>query len=68
MYRLNSCGSYVDISKIATMFGTGDGGTIDKITWRVFQSIMDLGGIAYRVAVKKTTKNHDAQFFCLFLQ
>lgn len=40
MYRLGSNGSGASIARIATLFGIGDGGTIDKITWRVFKCIL----------------------------
>jgi len=42
MYRLGSFGSGAQIGKIASLFGIGDGGTIDKITWRVFKCILSL--------------------------
>lgn len=42
MYRLGSNGNSASISKIAGVFGVGDGGTIDRVTRRVFQSILSL--------------------------
>lgn len=42
MYRLGSFGTGGEIGKIAALFGVGDGGTIDKITWRVFKCILAL--------------------------
>lgn len=42
MYRLGSFGTGAEIGKIAALFGIGDGGTIDKITWRVFKCILQL--------------------------
>lgn len=42
MYRLGSNGTGASIAKIASLFGVGDGGTIDKVTWRVFRCILAL--------------------------
>lgn len=42
MYRLGSFGTGASIDKIASLFGIGDGGTIDKVTWRVFNCILQL--------------------------
>lgn len=42
LYRLGSNGDGATLTKIATLFGIGDGGTIDKITVRVFDSILTL--------------------------
>lgn len=42
LYRLGSNGNGATLAKIATLFGIGDGGTIDKITRRVFHSILSL--------------------------
>lgn len=40
LYRLGCNGT--TLCKIASLFGVGDGGTIDKVTRRVFESIMTL--------------------------
>lgn len=37
LFRLGSTGESASIRKIAAVFGIGDGGTIDKITCRVFR-------------------------------
>lgn len=37
LYRLGSSGEAASIRKIAAIFGIGDGGSIDKITKRVFK-------------------------------
>lgn len=42
LYRLGCYGEGGTIAKIASLFGVGDGGSIMKITSRVFQSILDL--------------------------
>lgn len=42
LYRLGSSGEGASIRKIATFFGIGDGGTIDKITRRVFKAFLNL--------------------------
>lgn len=42
LYRLGSFGDGVSIRKVATLFGVGDGGTIQKVTKRVFKAILNL--------------------------
>lgn len=42
MYRIGSNGNAAAVGKIAGLFGVGDGGTIDRITARVFESILSL--------------------------
>ncbi len=42
LFRLGCNGQGASISKIASLFGVGDGGTIEKVTRRVFQSILSL--------------------------
>lgn len=42
LYRLGSNGDGATLAKIASLFGIGDGGTIDKITTRVFDAILCL--------------------------
>lgn len=42
LYRLGSCGEANTVGKIAFLFGIGDGGTLDKITKRVFKAILRL--------------------------
>lgn len=42
LYRLGSYGEGASITKIATFFGIGDGGTIQIITDRVFKAILNL--------------------------
>lgn len=42
LYRLGSNGDGATIQKISCLFGVGDGGTIDKITARVFEAILSL--------------------------
>lgn len=42
LYRLGSYGEGATLGKIASLFGVGDGGTIAKITTRVFESILSL--------------------------
>lgn len=42
LYRLGSNGHGATLCKIAQLFGVGDGGTIDKVTKRVFESILCL--------------------------
>ena len=42
MYRIGSNGNAASVAKIAGFFGVGDGGTIDRITCRVFKSILSL--------------------------
>ncbi|KAJ6645256.1 Protein ANTAGONIST OF LIKE HETEROCHROMATIN PROTEIN 1 [Pseudolycoriella hygida] len=42
MYRLGSNGNAASIGKISGLFGIGDGGTIDRLTARVFESIIAL--------------------------
>lgn len=42
MYRLGANGTGASIARIAALFGIGDGGTIEKITWKVFQCILPL--------------------------
>jgi len=37
LFRLGSYGSGNSIAKLATLFGVGDGGTVDRVTSRVFQ-------------------------------
>lgn len=44
LYRLGSNGDGATLLKIASLFGIGDGGTIDKVTARVFESILCLEG------------------------
>lgn len=39
LYRLGSSGTSASVRKIATTFGVGDGGTLHKITQRVFSAI-----------------------------
>lgn len=40
LYRLGSSGDGATLGRIATLFGVGDGGTIEKVTSRVFESIL----------------------------
>ncbi|KAJ6638448.1 hypothetical protein Bhyg_11183 [Pseudolycoriella hygida] len=40
MYRIGSNGNAASVRKLVALFGVGDGGTIDRITERVFESIM----------------------------
>lgn len=42
LYRLGSNGEGATLGRIATLFGIGDGGTIEKCTSRVFESILSL--------------------------
>lgn len=42
LYRLGSYGEGATLCKIASLFGIGDGGTIEKITSRIFKSILSL--------------------------
>lgn len=42
LYRLGSYGEGSTLVKIASLFGIGDGGTIHKVTKRVFESILTL--------------------------
>lgn len=42
LFRLGASGDAASVRKIATLFGIGDGGTIDKITKRVFGAILDV--------------------------
>lgn len=42
LYRLGSNGEGATLGKVAALFGVGDGGSIDKITLRVFDSIFSL--------------------------
>lgn len=42
LYRLGSYGEGASITKVASLFGVGDGGTIMKITERVFKAICRL--------------------------
>ncbi|XP_031328220.1 protein ALP1-like [Photinus pyralis] len=42
LFRLGSSGESASIRKIAAIFGIGDGGTIEKITSRVFKAIQRL--------------------------
>lgn len=42
MYRLGASGENASIRKIASIFGIGDGGTISKITERVFNAFLRL--------------------------
>ncbi|KAJ6636856.1 hypothetical protein Bhyg_15451 [Pseudolycoriella hygida] len=39
MYRIGSNGNAASLRKLAALLGVGDGGTIDRITARVFESI-----------------------------
>ncbi|XP_037942584.1 protein ALP1-like [Teleopsis dalmanni] len=40
LFRLGSSGESASVRKIATIFGVGDGGTLTKITQRVFSAIL----------------------------
>lgn len=40
LYRLGSSGENASVRKIATTFGVGDGGTLSKITNRVFRALI----------------------------
>ena len=42
LFRLGPSGESASIRKIATLFGIGDGGTIQKITPRVIRTILKL--------------------------
>lgn len=42
LYRLGASGESASIRKIATLFGIGDGGTIQNITVRVFRAFLEL--------------------------
>ncbi|XP_065356325.1 uncharacterized protein LOC135950720 [Calliphora vicina] len=42
LYRLGSSGEGASLSKIASLFGIGDGGTLQKITDRIFKAILEL--------------------------
>lgn len=42
LYRLGSSGEGSTVSKISFLFGIGDGGTLDKITKRVFKAVLRL--------------------------
>ncbi|XP_036317676.1 protein ALP1-like [Rhagoletis pomonella] len=42
LYRLGSFGDGVSIRKAATLFSVGDGGTIQKVTKRVFKAILNI--------------------------
>ncbi|XP_036322028.1 uncharacterized protein LOC118736027 [Rhagoletis pomonella] len=42
LYRLGSKGDGVSIRKVASLFGIGDGGTIQNVTRRVFKAILRL--------------------------
>ena len=42
LYRLGCSGEGATLTKVASFFGIGDGGTIDIITTRVFRAILDL--------------------------
>ncbi|GAB0098313.1 protein ANTAGONIST OF LIKE HETEROCHROMATIN PROTEIN 1 [Sergentomyia squamirostris] len=42
LFRLGNSGDSASIAKIAALFGVGDGGTVDKITHRVFVAILNL--------------------------
>ncbi|KAG4067955.1 hypothetical protein HA402_010641 [Bradysia odoriphaga] len=42
LYRLGSNGDGATIQKISCLFGIGDGGTIERITARVFKAILSL--------------------------
>lgn len=42
LYRLGSGGESTSIRKIATIFGIGDGGTIQNITNRIFRAFLEL--------------------------
>ncbi|XP_065365511.1 putative nuclease HARBI1 [Calliphora vicina] len=42
LYRLGSYGDGLSIRKVATLFGVGDGGTIQIVTDRVFKAILNL--------------------------
>ena len=42
LFRLGSSGESASISKIASVFGVGDGGTLIKITQRVFKAFLKL--------------------------
>lgn len=42
LFRLGSNGDGATIFKISCLFGVGDGGTIDRITARVFEAILSL--------------------------
>ncbi|KAJ6646214.1 Protein ALP1-like [Pseudolycoriella hygida] len=42
LYRLGSNGDGATIQKISCLFGIGDGGTINKITERIFEAILSL--------------------------
>lgn len=42
LYLLGSSGDGLSIRKVATLFGVGDGGTIQKVTKRVFKAILNL--------------------------
>ncbi|XP_046812454.1 uncharacterized protein LOC124421393 [Lucilia cuprina] len=42
LYLLGSSGDGLSTRKVATLFGVGDGGTIQKVTKRVFKAILNL--------------------------
>lgn len=42
LYRLGSYGEGATIQKMSCLFGVGDGGTINKVTTRVFEAILSL--------------------------
>lgn len=42
LYRLGSSGDGASVRKVASLFGIGDGGTIQNITKRVFRAILNL--------------------------
>ncbi|XP_055714949.1 putative nuclease HARBI1 [Phlebotomus papatasi] len=42
LYRLGGYGDSASLAKTAAMLGTGDGGTLDKVTQRVFSAILRL--------------------------
>ncbi|XP_053969424.1 uncharacterized protein LOC128869445 [Anastrepha ludens] len=44
LYRLGSSGEGLSIRKVASLFGVGDGGTIQIVTRRVFSAILNLKG------------------------